>query len=72
MNKSKNKSKAKGLLGLAIGVSCLLFSVTQAIGICWDRSGPQYPNYGFCTIDPNYQGGRQVCLPGGFTCDGQG
>lgn len=35
---------------------------------CSDRSG--VPNLGFCTIDPDYQGGAYVCLPGGVSCDG--
>lgn len=35
---------------------------------CHDRGG--VPNTGFCTRDPDYHGGAYVCLPGGFTCDG--
>jgi hypothetical protein len=40
---------------------------TFAYGYCVDRKTPDRPNYGHCTYE-----GRYMCLPGGYTCDGDG
>jgi hypothetical protein len=50
------------LLFAMIGLS------TFAFGYCVDRKTPDRPNTGYCTLE----NGIFMCLPGGFTCDGDG
>lgn len=69
--KRKILRSAALLMLLGLVVTPLVSSAYVSPGTyCVDRKTPDRPNTGYCTIDASY-GNGYVCLPGGYTCDGQ-
>jgi hypothetical protein len=66
VTKTKNFMKLRPYLAVVLLFAMIGLS-TFAYGYCVDRKTPDRPNYGHCT----YEGGY-MCLPGGYTCDGDG
>jgi hypothetical protein len=66
VTKTKNFMKLRPYLAVVLLFAMIGLS-TFAHGYCVDRKTPDRPNTGFCTYEGSY-----MCLPGGYTCDGDG